>query len=235
MGRADPVCVVTGVGPGNGLSISRKFAQEGYRLALLARNEERLRELAKQVHGAEVYAVDVSDLEGVAAVFERIRDTLGPVEVLVHNAGSGVFGSFLEVTPEQFEKAWRTNTLGLLLCGQQAVRDMLKAGRGCVIVVGATSALRGGAGFAAFAPAKAAQRSLAQSMARSLGPQGIHVAYVVIDGVIDIARTREFFRDKPDDFFLAPDAIADSVYHLVQQDRSAWTFELDLRPFGERW
>ena len=112
---------------------------------------------------------------------------------------------------------------------------MLNAGRGSVIVIGATASLRGGAGTAAFAPAKAAQRSLAQSMARSLGPQGIHVGYVVVDGVIDMPRTRQLLRDRPDDFFLKPDEIADTVYHLVEQDRSAWTFELDLRPFGEKF
>jgi NAD(P)-dependent dehydrogenase (short-subunit alcohol dehydrogenase family) len=155
--------------------------------------------------------------------------------VLLHNAGSGLFGAFEDVTPESFEASWRTNALGLLLLGKQVVPDMLRAGGGVIVVTGATAALRGGAGFAAFAPAKAAQRSLAQSMARSLGPKGIHVAYVVVDGVIDIPRTRALLKDRPDSFFLRPDAIAESVLHLVRQDRSAWTFELDLRPFGEKW
>ncbi len=235
MSEKTRVCVVTGVGPGNGTSFSRRFAAAGYRVAMLARSEERLRELEAQIPGAKGYASDVGDADAVGKTFARIRADLGPVDVLVHNAGSGTFGSFLDTQPDAFEQAWRVNALGLLLCGQQAVKDMLNAGRGAVIVIGATASLRGGAGTAAFAPAKAAQRSLAQSMARSLGPQGIHVGYVVVDGVIDIPRTRAFLRDRPDDFFLKPDEIAESVYHLVEQDRSAWTFELDLRPFGEKF
>ncbi len=229
------VCVVTGIGPGNGASLSRRFAAAGYQVAMLARSLERLRELEAQIPGAKGYATDVGSAEQVGKTFARIRADLGPVDVLVHNAGSGAFSSFLDTKPEVFEQAWRTNALGLLLCGQEAVKDMQSAGRGAVIVIGATASLRGGAGTAAFAPAKAAQRSLAQSMARSLGPQGIHVAYVIVDGVIDIPRTRQLLRDKPDDFFLKPDHIADTVFHLVEQERSAWTFELDLRPFGEKF
>ena len=229
------VCVVTGVGPGNGASFSCRFAAAGYRVAMLARSQERLSEFEAQIPGAKGYATDVGEADAVRETFARIRADLGPVDVLVHNAGSGTFGSFLDTKPETFEQAWRINALGLLLCGQEAVKDMLNAGRGAVIVTGATASLRGGAGFAAFAPAKAAQRSLAESMARSLGPQGIHVAYVIVDGVIDIPRTRQALRDRPDEFFLQPDRIAETVLHLVEQDRSAWTFELDLRPYGEKF
>ncbi len=229
------VCVVTGVGPGNGASFSRSFAAAGYQVAMLARSQERLSEFEVQIPGAKGYATDVGEADAVRETFARIRADLGPVDVLVHNAGSGTFGSFLDTKPETFEQAWRINALGLLLCGQEAVKDMLNAGRGAVIVTGATASLRGGAGFAAFAPAKAAQRSLAESMARSLGPQGIHVAYVIVDGVIDIPRTRQALRDRPDEFFLQPDRIAETVLHLVEQDRSAWTFELDLRPYGEKF
>ncbi|MEE9608097.1 MAG: SDR family NAD(P)-dependent oxidoreductase [Myxococcota bacterium] len=232
---AKPVCAVTGVGPGNGAAFARRFAAEGYRVAMLARSEERLRELEGQIAEAKGFACDVGDRTAVRESFARIRSELGPVDVLVHNAGSGTFGPFLETEPEQLEEAWRTNTLGLLLCGREVAPDMLKAGRGAIVVIGATASLRGGGAFAAFASSKAAQRSLAQSMARGLGPQGIHVAYVVIDGVIDIPRTRGFFRDRPDDFFLKPDAIADTVFHLATQDRSAWSFEVDVRPFGEKW
>jgi NAD(P)-dependent dehydrogenase (short-subunit alcohol dehydrogenase family) len=229
------VCVITGVGPGNGASFSRKFAREGFQVAMLARSEERLRELEAGVEGVKGYPVDVTDPTAVRETFARIREDLGPVDVLVHNAGSGVFGPFTDVTPEQFEESWRTNTFALLLCGRESVADMQKAGRGVVIVIGATASLRGGANFAAFASAKSAQRTLAQSMARSLGPLGIHVAYVVIDGVIDTPRTRAFFSDRPDDFFLKPDCIADTVFHLTRQDPSAWTFEVDVRPFREAW
>jgi short-subunit dehydrogenase len=232
---SQPVCVITGVGPGNGAAFSKKMAAEGYRVAMLARTAERLKGLEGEIQGAKGYAVDVGDGNAVRDVFGRIRSDLGPVNVLIHNAGSGVFGTFMDATEESMEQSWRTNTLALLHCGKAAAADMLAAAGGAVVVIGATAALRGGANFATFASAKAAQRSLAQSMARGLGPQGIHVAYVIIDGVIDLPRTRSLMGDKPDDFFLQPEHIAESVLHLVRQPRSAWTFELDLRPFGEKW
>jgi NAD(P)-dependent dehydrogenase (short-subunit alcohol dehydrogenase family) len=229
------VCVVTGVGPGTGAALVRRFAAAGYRVAMLARAAGKLEDMAREVPGARAYPTDVSDPAGVRATFAKIRSEMGPPRVLLHNAGNAVFGDFLTIDEEQFEQAWRVNALGLLACGQEAARDMLDAGGGAIVVTGATAALRGGAPFAAFAPAKAAQRSLAQSMARLLGPKGIHVAYVVVDGVIDMPTTRAFLPDRPDDFFLRPAAIADAVLAIVQQDRSAWTFELDLRPFGEKW
>jgi NAD(P)-dependent dehydrogenase (short-subunit alcohol dehydrogenase family) len=160
---------------------------------------------------------------------------MGPASVLVHNAVSGAFAEFLDVAPEVLEGTLRTNVLSLLHLGQAVVPQMLASGGGAIVVTGNTSAWRGSANFAAFAPSKAAQRILAQSMARSLGPKGIHVAYVVIDAVIDVPWTRQAFAGKPDEFFARPDAIAETVYHVAHQDRSAWTFEVDLRPFGERW
>jgi NAD(P)-dependent dehydrogenase (short-subunit alcohol dehydrogenase family) len=232
---ASGVCVITGVGPGSGAALSRRFASAGYRVAMLARSEMRLKDFEAQIQGTKGYPADVSDPVTVSDVFARIRRELGPVNVLLHNAGGGVFSDFLRTSPEAFEQSWRINALGLLLCGREAARDMLELGRGAIVVTGATASLRGGANFAAFAPAKAAQRSLAQSMARSLGPRGIHVAYVIVDGVIDTPATRQFFPDRPDEFFLKPDAIAETVQRVVEQDRSAWTFEVDLRPFGEKW
>ena len=231
---ASPVCVITGVGPGNGAAFCRKSATEGFRIAMLARSEERLREL-EAIPGCKGYIADVGNAGAVQRAFAQIHSDLGPVNVLVHNAGSGAFTPFTDTTPDAFEHAWRTNALALLLCGQQVVPEMLAAGSGTIIVIGATASIKGGANFAAFAPAKAAQRSLAQSMARSLGPRGIHVALVIIDGVIDIPNTRTMMPDQPDEFFLNPAHIADNVYHLVRQEPSAWTFELDLRPFGEKW
>ncbi len=231
----NPVCVITGVGPGNGASLTRRFAAAGYRVAMLARSRQVLAEMEAAVPAARGYALDVGDVAAVAEVFSRIRADLGSVDVLIHNAGSGAFSRFMDTTPEMLEQSWRVNALGLLLCGQAAARDMLARGGGAVIVTGATASLRGGANAAAFAQGKAAQRALAQSMARSLGPHGVHVALVIVDGVIDIATTRAMMPDRPDDFFLKPDAIAETVYQLVHQDRSAWTFEIDLRPFGEKW
>jgi len=230
-----PVCVVTGVGPGNGAALARRFAAGGHRVAMLARSGDRLAELEGAIAGAKGYATDVSDEQAVADTFARVRRDLGPVRVLLHNAGNALFGDFLTVGVDDLEKAWQVNTRALFLCGREAVRDMLASGSGAIVVTGATASLRGGAPFAAFASAKAAQRALAQSMARLLGPRGIHVAYVIVDGVIDMPMTRRFMPDRPDEAFLRPDAIADTVYHLVTQDRSAWTFEVDLRPFGEKW
>lgn len=232
---ANEVCLVTGVGAGTGASLVRRFASAGYQVAMLARSEGQLRALEREVRGARAYVTDVADAEAVAKTVARVRAELGPVSVLLHNAGSGSFASFLEVTPEIFEAAWRVNALALLVLMREIVPDMQRAGGGAIVVTGATASLRGGPVTAAFAAAKAAQRSLAQSAARALGPEGIHVALVIVDGVIDMPRTREFLADRPDDFFLKPDAIADTVFHLVHQDRSAWSFEVDLRPFGEKW
>jgi NAD(P)-dependent dehydrogenase (short-subunit alcohol dehydrogenase family) len=229
------VCVVTGVGSGTGASLVRTFAGAGYRVAMLARSAERLRELELAVPGARAYPTDVADPVQVHDAFSRIRSDLGAVDVLLHNAGSGSFGALDGVTPEAFEASWRVNAFALLLLAREVMPAMIEAGRGAIVVTGATASWRGGANTAGFAAAKAAQRSLAQSMARSLGPRGIHVAYVIVDGVIDMPVTRGFFADRPDEFFLKPDAIAETVYHLTRQDPSAWTFELDLRPFGEKW
>jgi NAD(P)-dependent dehydrogenase (short-subunit alcohol dehydrogenase family) len=229
------VCVVAGVGPGTGTALSRRFAAGGYRVAMLARDAERLARLERDLDGSRGYAVDVTDAAAVRAVAERIHSDLGAPGVLVHNAVSGHFGEFLDVQPEALENTFRTNVLSLLLLGQATVPHMLASGGGAIVVTGNTAAWRGVANFAAFAPSKAAQRILAQSMARSLGPKGIHVAYVVIDAVIDVPWTRQAFASKPDEFFARPDAIAETVYHVAHQDRSAWTFEVDLRPFAEKW
>jgi NAD(P)-dependent dehydrogenase (short-subunit alcohol dehydrogenase family) len=229
------VCVVTGAGPGTGAAVSRRFAADGYRVAMLARSADPLAALASEIDGAAAYPTDVSDSRAVLATFERVTRDLGRPTVLVHNAGNAVFGSVTDVSAADMEAAWRVNALGLYLCARAVLPAMREAGRGAILVTGATAALRGGAGFAAFASAKAAQRILAESMARQLGPEGIHVAYVVIDGVIDMPRTRQFFADRPDDFFLAPAAIAETYFHLAHQDRSAWSFQVDLRPHGEKW
>ncbi len=235
MVTAAKVCVVAGVGPGTGAALSRRFAAGGYRVAMLARDAERLAALEGEIAGSRGYPVDVTDAERVRDVIERIASEMGTPAVLVHNAVSGHFGEFLDVAPATLEETFRTNVMSLLHLGQTVAPRMLASGGGAIVVTGNTSAWRGAANFAAFAPSKAAQRILAQSMARSLGPKGIHVAYVVIDAVIDVPWTRQAFASRPDDFFARPDAIADTVFHVAHQDRSAWTFEVDLRPFGEKW
>ena len=229
------VCLVTGVGPGTGAALVRRFAAEGYRVAMLARDVARLEKLAAEVPGTHAFPVDVGDLDALRVALARVRAELGAPSVLLHNAVAGGFGSFETVKPEELEQRFRVNVTSLLVLAQELAPAMIEAGRGAIVVTGNTSAWRGKASFAGFAPTKAAQRILAESLARSLGPKGVHVAYVVIDAVIDVPWTRSAFKDRPDDFFIQPAGIADAVHHLVQQQRSAWTFELDLRPFGENW
>jgi len=232
---APPVCVVAGFGPGNGAAFTKRFASEGYRVAMLARSEAPMHEMEKVLPAAKGYVTDVTDPAAVGETFARIRKDLGAVDVLIHNAARWMMKPFLETTPDDLEKVWRANALSFLLCAQEAARDMLAAGRGAIIAIGATASVRGGPNFAAFASAKAAMRSLAQSMARGLGPRGIHVAHVVIDGAIDTPRIRAMIPGQKDEIFLKPDAIADTIFHLARQDPSAWTFEVDIRPFGESW
>ena len=229
------VCAILGVGPGNGTAIAEKFAAQGYRVALCARNEERLKGIAEKIEGCGVYRYDVQEVEAPKRVFPQIRRELGPIGVLVYNAGAGALKNVDDATLEDFQAAWEINTRGLFLAVQEVLPDMRAAGGGSIIGIGATASLTGNAGFAPFASAKAAQRSLLQSMARYLGRERIHVSLVVIDGVLNLKRTREQMPDKPDDFFMEPSQIAESVYFLSQQPSQAWTFELDLRPFGEKW
>jgi NAD(P)-dependent dehydrogenase (short-subunit alcohol dehydrogenase family) len=238
------VALLTGVGPGTGAAMARRFAAGGYAVAMLARGAERLATLENELGTAKGYVCDVSDPEQIRSVVERVRAELGTPEVLVHNAiggvsGSesvdGVFGDFLSIDPSALESNFRVNTIALLHLAQALAPDMIAAGKGAIVVTGNTSALRGKAGFASFAPTKAAQRILSESMARHLGPKGVHVAYVVIDAVIDVPWTRRHFADQSDDYFIKPSAIADEIWHLVHQDRSAWSFNVEIRPFGENW
>jgi len=230
-----PVCVIVGVGEGNGASLARAFAQGGMATALLARRTDFTRALAKELPGARAYACDVSDASSVARVFAAIRTDMGDPAVLVYNAGSGVWGDAESVSLDAFEAAWRVNAYGALAASREVIPAMKSVAAGTIIFIGATASLRGGPNTAAFAPAKAAQRSLAESMARSLWPHGIHVALIVVDAVVDLPSTRRRLTDKPDSFFLRPDDMAATAVWLAQQPRSAWTFEVAVRPFGEKW
>ena len=230
-----PVCAVVGVGPGNGAAIARRFAKEGYAVALLARTTERIQTLAAAMPGARAYACDVAEALSVEHAFAAIRNELGEVDVLVYNAGAGVWGTVEDVSAADFEMSWRVNTLGAFLASKQVVPAMKAAKQGNIVFIGATASRRGNVKTAAFAPAKAAQRSLAESMARHLWPSGVHVSVIIVDGVVDLETTRKRMPDKPDAFFIKPDDVADTVYTLTQQKPSAWTFEIEARPFGETW
>ena len=230
-----PLAIVTGVGPGTGSAVARRFAEGGYRVALLARTAERLEALAAELPDAVAVPCDVSDATALQAAVADLIARFGAPKAIVHNAVSGAFGTFRDVTAETLEQNFQTNVMALFHLARAATPAMLEAGGGSILVTGNTSALRGKANFAGFAPTKAAQRILAESMARDLGPQGIHVAYLVIDAVIDVPWTRERFKAAPDDFFIKPAAIAEEVFHLAHQDRSAWSFLAEVRPFRETW
>jgi len=199
-----PVCVVVGVGPGNGAALARRFHAEGYAVALLARSAELIASLAGELAGARAYPCDVTDQASVERTFSSIAAEMGPVEVLVYNAGSGVWGTIEDLTANDFEQSWRVNTLGAFLTSKQVAASMKAAGHGNIVFIGATASRRGNVKTAAFAPAKAAQRSLAESMARHLWPAGVHVAVVIIDGVVDLPRIRKVMPDQPDSFFVKP-------------------------------
>jgi NAD(P)-dependent dehydrogenase (short-subunit alcohol dehydrogenase family) len=233
------VAVVAGVGPGLGASLARKFAQEGCRLALMARSSDFLEDLSDELRGrgTETLAIptDVGEAEQVVAAFERIHERLGTVDLLVNNASaSGPFGQpFVEVPPDSFSRGWRVGVLGPFLCSQAVVPAMLKKKAGCILFTGATSSVRGSA--ITFSSAKFALRGLAQALARELWPRGIHVAHIVVDGMIrehDLALGLEGQIAEP---LMNPAAIAEAYWALAKQDRSAWTLELDLRPNGEKF
>jgi len=231
-----PVAVIVGIGPGLGAALVRRFARE-YRVAMIARSADYLNQLGSETRStggeASAYPADVGSVEQVAAVFEKIRRELGAPDVLLYNAGAGPFGAIAEITPEQFENSWRINTFGAFLCSKQVIGEMVARGRGVILFTGATAGIKAGARSAAFGPAKFALRGLAQSMARDLGPKGIHVAHINVDGVIDIPG-RSYSGMKSEDL-LKPDAIAETYWHLAHQDPSSWTMELEVRPFKEKF
>ncbi len=230
----DKVCLVTGVGWGTGASIVRRFAAE-YQVAMLARDAERLAKIAAETPNAHAFPCDVADAAALEAAVADVRSRLGDPEVVVHNAVGGAFGEFSEIDPAVLERNFAVNTVALLRLAQLTTPAMVERGRGSVVCTGNTSAYRGKPTFAGFAPTKAAQRILAESMARSLGPKGVHVGYVAIDAVIDLRWTRRRSPDAPDEFFCKPDDIAGEVWHLAHQPKSAWSFDVTIRPFGENW
>ena len=229
------VCVIIGVGPGNGEALARRFSEGGYQVAMLARSLGYLETLVHQIPNTHAYEYDATDLNNVNATFEAIKQNLGPVKTLLYNAGGGVFKNVEEATLDDFEANWRVNVQGLVAATKAVLPQLREHDVANIIVTSASAATRGRANTAPFASAKAAQRSLAQSLGRQLGPEKIHVANVVIDGLIDMPRNRKRHSDKPDSFFIKPAAVAEAIWNLCHQDPSTWTSELDIRPFGETW
>jgi NAD(P)-dependent dehydrogenase (short-subunit alcohol dehydrogenase family) len=203
---------------------------------MLARSEESLNAIQREMPaGSTVKAIptDISNPESVTAAFEIIRADLGSVDILVNHASSASWKGIAGTSPEEFETAWRVTAFGAFLCSQAVVSDMTEKKSGSILFTGATSSIRGRNGSVAFSSAKFGSRGLADAMARELWPQGIHVAHIIIDGLIDTAAARERFSPEPGEPMLKPDAMAESYWHLVTQDRSSWTFELDLRAGSE--
>lgn len=233
------VTAVLGVGPGLGAAIARRFARAGHGVALLARSEEKLNAVRDEITAgggtAVVAPCDATEPASVAAAFEKVRESLGPPDVLVYNAGAFQMGGILETDPDTFETAWRANCFGGFLAMREAVPAMVERGRGTVLLTGATASTRGSARFACLAVGKFGLRALAQSAARELGPKGVHVAHVLVDGQIDTPRVRGMFPDREAHTFLQPEAIAETYWQLHTQDRTAWTLEMDLRPAVERF
>jgi NAD(P)-dependent dehydrogenase (short-subunit alcohol dehydrogenase family) len=231
------VAAVLGVGPGLGATVARRFAREGFAVGLMARGEESLAAAREKVEalGGTALAVtaDATDAASVASSFDRVREELGEPEVFVYNAGAFQMGGILELSPEQFDDCFRANCSGAFYGAQQVLPAMVERERGTIILTGATAALRGSARFAALATGKFGLRALAQSMAREFGPQGIHVAHVIIDGQINTPRLREAQPDREESTTLSPESIAETYWQLHAQGPSAWTLELDLRPAPE--
>lgn len=231
-----PVCLITGVGDGTGAALTRRFARGGYQVAMLARNRDRLEALQYEIDDSRAYECDISNLNALADVVHRIRAELGQPNILVHNAVSATFKTFLEAESQELEHNFRVNTMSLYQLARELAPAMIESGQGAIMVTGNTAALRGTPNYAAFAPTKAAQRILSQSLARDLGPKGIHVAYITIDAAIDTPWTRDVLHpDKPDDFFSKPVDIADEVFHTAHQPPSTWSFDVEIRPYDEKW
>lgn len=228
---AKPLALITGVGPGTGSALVRRFAEGGYRVAMLARDRDRLAALESEVPDSLAVPCDVTD----ALALERVIAEIGAPKVVVHNAVGGAFGSFRDIDPSVLQRNFEINTMALMHLARLTTPSMVEAGEGALIVTGNTSAIRGRANFAHFAPTKAAQRILAEALARDLGPKGVHVAYLIIDAVIDVPWARERFKDARDDFFIQPASIAGEVFHLAHQPRDAWSFIAEVRPFHEPW
>jgi NAD(P)-dependent dehydrogenase (short-subunit alcohol dehydrogenase family) len=242
-GQAKKVALVIGAGDATGSAIARRFAREGYAACVTRRSADKLQPLVDEIRSAggeaHGFSSDAHKEEQVAELVEHIESQVGPIDVFVFNVGANVPASILEETPRKFFKVWEMACFAGFLTSQAAAQRMAVRRRGTILFTGATAALRGSANFAAFATAKHGLRALAQSMARELGPMNIHVAHVVIDGAIDTAFIRDNFparyAEKDQDGILSPEHIADAYWYLHSQPRDAWTFELDLRPWSERW
>lgn len=232
------VLLVAGAGEGLGRAIAQRFAREGYAVALAARDQAKLQALAAEV-GGHAFGADLAREADVLSLYDRVESTLGAVDAVAFVAATRIIGPFTDITFEDFERVWRQSTASGFLVAREAARRMLPRGRGTIVFTGASGSLRGNPNFSAFAAAKGGLRFMAQSMARELGPKGIHVATVLLDGAIDSPMMWREHRDRMEklgaDGAIQPDAVAEAYWQLHSQPRNAWTFELDLRPWTQTW
>ena len=238
MSDTRPICMITGLGEGTGGYTAKKFSKEGYRIAMLARSAERLERFEKELEGSKGYVCDVSNIDHLKETCSQIKKDMGSPEVLIHNAVKGNFEKLLDGKPEWLEENFRINTTSLMYLAHQLIPDMIKSKKGVIIVTGNTAAKRGIANTPYFAPTKAAQRILAQSLARDFGPKGIHVAYLMVDASINTPWTRTRIEkqiNQPDVIFAQPEDIANEIFHIARQERSAWSFDVEIRPDIEEW
>jgi len=238
MSDTRPICMITGLGEGTGGYTAKKFSKEGYRIAMLARSVERLERFEKELEGSKGYICDVSNIDHLKETCSKIKNEMGSPEVLIHNAVKGNFEKLLDGKPEWLEENFRINTTSLMYLAHELIPDMIKSKKGVIIVTGNTAAKRGIANTPYFAPTKAAQRILAQSLARDFGPKGIHVAYLMVDASINTPWTRTRIEkqiNQPDIIFAQPEDIANEIFHIAHQERSAWSFDVEIRPDIEEW
>lgn len=242
-GLAQKVCLIVGAGDGTGSAVAKRFAQAGYTVCVTRRTPEASQTLLAAIHAsggrALAFTLDARREDEVVSLFQKIEQEVGALEVVVFNVGGNVRFPLLEMTAQKYFKTWEMCAMAGFLVGREAARVMLPRQRGTILFTGATASLRGGVGFSAFAGGKAALRALAQSMAREFGPQGLHVAHIIVDGVIDSERVRTTQPERVATLgphgLIKPDSIAQAYLLLHEQTTDAWTFELDLRPAKERW
>ena len=246
MAESRGVAILVGAGDAIGAAVARRFAKGGYTVCICRRDASKSQGLVDELraagHDIHAFSVDARQEAEVQGIFARIEKEFGPIEVCLFNAGSNVNKPLLETTEKLFFKAWELACYGGFLVGREAARFMLPRGRGTIFFTGATASVRGGRGFAAFSSAKFGLRAVAQAMARELGPKNIHVAHLIIDSGVDTEWVRQRrlealgpnALDNPD-LLMPPSAVADSYWQLYQQPKSAWTFEMEIRPFGEKW
>ena len=237
--------IIIGAGDATGSALTKKFASHGYKVCPVRRpgSVEKTNELANEINEsggwAKGFGVDARDEDSIVNLFKEVEENIAPIDVVIFNPGANVFSPIVETTSRVFRKVWEMAAFGGFLTGREASKYMKKRNHGSIFFTGATASMRGGSGFAAFSSAKFALRAVSQSMARELGPQGIHVAHFIIDGAIDTAFIKENFPDtyalKEKDGILQPDAIADAYWFVHTQHKSAWTHELDLRPYMEKF